>query len=349
MKSPVLEVAAFTGGHSISSRRFRVEQYIAPLRAQGIDVHEYVSRHGSWPPRARWKRPGWLAASLAERVGAVLTGRRHDVTLLQRELVSTLLTLEPWTRRPRVLDVDDAVWLNGTRAHRNFARLASMCQGVLAGNAYIAEAVGRWNARVEVLPTAVDTERFVPLDPADGDADHGPIIGWSGLYAGSMYLRSIDGALARVLEKHPSARLRVVSDAWPGLRLVPRERIEFIRWSPANEVPTIQQMSVGLMPIDDSEWSKGKCSYKMLLYMACGVPVVVSPYGMNGEVLAQGEIGFGAATEDEWVDKIGSLLSDAGARRAMGVAGRRVVEDHYSLRALAPRMAGFLRSTAGTS
>jgi glycosyltransferase involved in cell wall biosynthesis len=343
-----IKVAAFTGGKTISSRRFRVEQYIEPLRAHGVDVHEFVSRHGAWPPAARWKRPAWLLNALVERVGPVLASRDHDVTLLQRELISTLLTLEPWTGRPRVLDVDDAVWLNGARSRKNFARLASMCQGVLAGNQYIADAMSAWNPNILVLPTAVDTERFVPahgLAPNDGV----PIIGWSGLHAGSKYLLAIEPALARVLRERPRARLRIVSDLQPALRHVPPERVEFVHWSPANEVRTIQEMSVGLMPIDDTEWSKGKCSYKMLLYMACGVPVVVSPYGMNAEVLAHGAVGFGATTEPEWVEKVIELLDDADRRRMMGVAGRRAVEDHYSLHSLAPGMATFLRLSAGTS
>jgi glycosyltransferase involved in cell wall biosynthesis len=97
-------------------------------------------------------------------------------------------------------------------------------------------------------------------------------------------------------------------------------------------------MSVGLMPIDDTLWSRGKCSYKMLLYMACGVPVVVSPFGMNKDVLAQADVGFGAVSDEDWMTAIGRLLDDAAQARATGMRGREVVERHYSLAALSARL-----------
>lgn len=119
--------------------------------------------------------------------------------------------------------------------------------------------------------------------------------------------------------------------------------VEFVRWSPKNEVQTIQEMSVGLMPIDDTPWSRGKCSYKMLLYMACGIPVVVSPYGMNDEVLSKGRAGLSAKSHSEWIDSIDWLLDSPGDRLSMGITGRNIVETEYSLNVLAPRMASYLR------
>jgi glycosyltransferase involved in cell wall biosynthesis len=119
--------------------------------------------------------------------------------------------------------------------------------------------------------------------------------------------------------------------------------VEFIPWSPENEVRTIQEMSMGLMPIDDTLWSRGKCSYKMLLYMSCGVPVVVSPYGMNAEVLAQGDVGFGAVSTDDWVAKIRWLLDNEQAGAQMGRNGRVVVEAHFALETLAGTMAAYLK------
>src|SRR5271157_507778 len=107
-----LRVAAFTGGRTISSRRFRVQQYLPYLEKLGIDVTEYVARFGSWPPTQKFRRPFWLAATLLDRIPAVVKSHGYDLTLLQREMVSTLVTLEGLTGRPRVLDLDDAVWLN---------------------------------------------------------------------------------------------------------------------------------------------------------------------------------------------------------------------------------------------
>jgi glycosyltransferase involved in cell wall biosynthesis len=335
-------VAAFTGSRTVSSARFRVRQYVGALAQQGIDLDELISRFGSWPPRAPTLRPAWFLGALAERLIPILGSRRSDLVLFQRELISTFFTLERFAGRPRVLDLDDAVWLNGRRAQRSFDALVQACDGVICGNAFLAEHVSRLNGTVIVIPTAVDTERFRPASSPEPRRT----VGWSGLQSGYRYLLAIEDALARVLAARPDAVLRIVSDARPVLRRIPAERVEFVPWSPDVEVSTIQSMSVGLMPIDETPWSLGKCSYKMLLYMACGVPVVVSPFGMNGEVLSRGDVGHAAASESEWVDAIVGLLDEPERRQRLGATGRRVVEEHYSVSAHAPRLGAFLRGVA---
>jgi glycosyltransferase involved in cell wall biosynthesis len=337
-----LRVAAFTGGARLGGARFRVRQYIPRLRELSVDVREFVARFGSYPPVRKTLRPAWALATVAERAPAALRSYAYDLTLLQREMVSTFLTLEPLTKRPRVLDVDDAIWLH--RRGDFFPRLARRCAGVICGNAYIADAVSRWNQNVRIVPTAVDTDRFRPR--TNGTPDGPPVVGWSGLPSGFPYLLSIDRPLGRVLERHPEARLRVVSRWPPRFEHVPEDRVEFIEWSEDNEVQTIQGMTVGLMPLDGTAWSLGKCSYKMLLYMACGVPAVVSPVGMNAEVLAKGSVGLGPRTEDEWVDALDTLLESPTRGRQMGRAGRDVVASHYSVAVLAPEIASCLRSFA---
>jgi glycosyltransferase involved in cell wall biosynthesis len=337
-----LRVAAFTGSRRLGGPRFRVRQYIPRLREFGVEVSEFVARIESYPPERKLLRPLWAAATLADRLPAIARSHRYDLTLLQREMVSTFLTLEPLTRAPRVLDVDDAIWLH--RRGEFFPRLARRCAGVLCGNAYIADVVSRWNPEVRIVPTAVDTDRFRPSS-AQGSGSH-PVIGWSGLPSGLPYLLSIDKALATVLKRYPEARLRVVSRRRPEFEYVPADRVEFIEWSEEVEVETIQGMTVGLMPLDDTPWSLGKCSYKMLLYMACGVPAVVSPVGMNAEVLGKGPVGLGPRTEDEWVDALDSLLKDASSAGEMGRTGRRVVLADYGLGAVTPALASHLKAFA---
>jgi len=341
LASTPLRVAAFTGGETVSSRRFRVQQYLPYLRKLGVEVDEYIAYFGSWPPPQKLARSFWLAATVLDRIPSVAKSHDYDVTLLQREMVSTLVTLERWTHRPRVLDLDDAVWLN-RGAEKRFARLVGMCDGVICGNRFIAEYVHKLQNNLIVLATPVDTDRFRPR-ANDTVPQRKLIIGWAGLSSGFKYLRAIEDALVNVLDRYKDAVVRVVSDRMPGFRQLDGSRLEYIPWSPENEVTTIQEMSVGLMPIDDSLWSRGKCSYKMLLYMACGVPVVVSPFGMNREVLALGKPGFGAIDDRSWSECLSWLLDNPENARQMGVAGRRIVEEHFSLRASAPRLAGFLK------
>jgi glycosyltransferase involved in cell wall biosynthesis len=342
--SPNVSVAAFTGAKSISSPRFRVRQYVPYLENHGIRVTEFVARFGSWPPRSKALRPFWLPATLLDRLPGVVSSYQYDVTLLQREMVSTLVTLERFTHRPRILDVDDAVWLN-RGSERNFATLARLCDGVICGNNFIAENVGRWNSETFVLPTAVDTTRFRPMESRTRRGSK-QIIGWSGIGSGMKCLIDMEPALAAVLGKRRETVLRVVSDVKPRFRLLDESRVEYVPWSPENEVSTIQEMSVGLMPTDDSLWARGKCSYKMLLYMSCGVPVVVSPVGMNNEVLALGKAGFGPQSEAEWVDCINFFLDNPANGSEMGMVGRRIVETHYSLHMLSQRLATYIKRFA---
>ncbi len=338
--SEIMRVAAFTGSRTISSARFRLRQYIAPLRPFGIDVDEFIAEFGSWPPQSKIIRPLWLAATLLQRVPSVIRSHAYDLTFLQREMVSTLATLERWTKRPRVLDLDDAVWTKSRGRH--VEQIARLSQGVICGNRFIAEYVQQFQRNILLLPTGVDTARFVPLP-----AVRRKIIGWSGLAVALKWVYAIEDALATVLDRHPDAIFRIVSDKPPHFSRIPPSRVEYISWSPSIEVRAIQEMAVGLMPLEDSPLARGKCSYKMLLYMSCGVPVVVSPVGMNAEVLAFGQIGFGAVSDEEWIYALDWLLSNDQDALAFGRAGRAIVERHFSLRVLAPRLASFLHTCAG--
>ena len=161
------------------------------------------------------------------------------------------------------------------------------------------------------------------------------------------YLYGIEGALGVVLESHRDARLRVISDVRPAFRELDGERVEFVRWTEEGEREALQGLAVGIMPLEDSVWARGKCSFKMLTYMASGVPVVASPVGMNAEVLGLGEIGFGAATRDEWIEALDVLLGDREKAREMGRRGREVAVRYFSVEALAPRLARELFSVAG--
>lgn len=337
----MIRVAAFTGGHNVPSARFRVRQYIEYLRAEGVDITEFAASLGMYPPQNRLVRPIWGVATIATRLPGIIQSYRYDMTLLQREMLSTFVTLEPLTKRPCVLDVDDAIWLR--RGGKFAARIAKQCEGIICGNAFLAEHFSQWNSNVTIIPTAVDTDRYV-----QGQSVEAPVIGWSGTNSGFRYLYGIEPALVAVLQKIPKARLRIVSNSMPSFRKILENRIEFICWSPENEVQALQGMAVGIMPLEDSLWELGKCSFKMLTYMACGIPVVVSPVGMNSEVLSHGRIGFGARTIDDWVSSLWWLLEDIEQRIEMGKNGRQIILDKYSVNIVAPKLAETLVKLAKT-
>lgn len=333
-------VAAFTGGLSVPSARFRVRQYIPALRGEGVELEEFASGFGQYPPRTRWARPFWALATLAERMPDLVMSHRYDAVLLQREIMSSFVTLEPMTTRPRILDVDDAIFL---QRGGGFARkLAELSDKVICGNNYLAEWFGRWNINVDVIPTAVDTERYLPN--ADTKLSGRPlVIGWIGTSGNYKYLYGIEGALGKVMHALPGTRLKVVGDQLPEFRHLTLDQIDFVPWSETIEAQAIQSMDIGIMPLEDSPWARGKCSFKMLQYMATGLPVVVSPVGMNAEILTLGELGVGATTEKQWLDGLIALLEDGALRARFGAEGRRVVESSFSIRVVAPLLARSLR------
>ena len=334
-----MKVAAFTPGGDVPSARFRVRQFIPHLRALGVTLDEMATRTVAYPPRRRWARPAWGAARLAELAYLSARSHRYDAVMLQREMISSMVTLEATTGRPRILDVDDSIHL--ARGGKTARRLAELSTRVIAGNAYLADWYRRWNRDVVILPTAVDSERY---RPAAATADRETlVIGWIGTSANHAYLAGIEPALVRVVAAHDRVRVRIVSDRPPPFAVLDPARWSFSPWSEEREVADIQSMDIGIMPLVDSEWARGKCSFKMLQYMSCGLPVVVSPVGMNAEVLREGAIGHAARNESEWTDALSGLLGSARSRAAMGAAGRALVERRYATRVLAAELARHLR------
>jgi len=185
---------------------------------------------------------------------------------------------------------------------------------------------------VSVIATAVDVQRFRPV-PRDPAAPR--VIGWSGTWGGYAYFEPLQDALAGLLRRHPDWRLRFVSDRPPALDRLPPAQVEYRPWSPDTEAALTADMDIGLMPLDDTLWSLGKCSYKMLLYMACGVPVVATDLGMNRDLLAMREVGLGVRTQQDWVDALERLIGDDALRRRMGLQGRDLVVERFSLETIA--------------
>jgi len=183
--------------------------------------------------------------------------------------------------------VDDAIWLHRRGAFAG--KLAGHCDAVICGNTFLADYFAKYCKRVFLLPTPVDTKKFFPLRESLASSQ---AIGWSGTAGNLIELERIEPALRAVMRRFPAARLRVICNRRPNLGSLPAGRVDYVPWAPAIEVSAVQDLQIGLMPLQDTDWTRGKCAFKMLTYMACGVPVVASPVGMNQDVLAMGRIGL---------------------------------------------------------
>jgi len=213
---------------------------------------------------------------------------------------------------------------------------------VIAGNNYLAERAYRAGAnRVEIIPTVVDTERYQPKQKAVGEV---PIVGWIGTPQTSRYLKPLLPVFESLKNEMPVRFVAVGAnpedfegtpvEAWP--------------WSEETEVESVQQFDIGIMPLVDSPWERGKCGYKLIQYMACGVPVVASPVGVNLEIVVSDKNGLFADSVGEWDKALRTLINvDSEVRKRMGGAGRARVEEWYSVQAQASRLLNKLYEAVG--
>jgi len=338
--------------------RFRIAQFIPYLEAHGFDVtlsplfttefFRLVYRPGSYMRKAMT----FTALSL-KRLDSLRDISRFDVVFIYREvfpigpaLVERLLTMGD--RPPVVFDFDDAIFLpsvseanrviGALKLPQKVATIIGRSRHVIAGNEYLADYARRFNPAVSVIPTSVDTDVYMPAPPrAERET---PVVGWIGSPTTAPYIRNLAPVLQRVNERHPFT-LRISGLGEP--LVIPGIDVDNVPWSLVDEVALFNGCDVGVYPLADDEWSKGKCGFKAIEFMACGVPVVAAAVGVNREIIEDGANGFLASTDDEWVDKLGRLLADAGLRRRFGETGRRTIETRYSLHEHAPILAATLR------
>lgn len=345
-----MRLLALTRGVDLPSSRFRVRQLVAPLRERGVEVVERTPRvdpnllYFGLERRLRRRQllplaAAQLALDALARLPDVLLSGRYDATLVQRSLVPGFEPLVRLLRGRRILDVDDAIWLEGLGG-RQVPFLARSVDEVIAGNAFLAEYFSAHCPRVHVVPTAVDVRRLAVKRKETGAFT----VGWTGTSGNFPYLGWVGEPLRQFLARHPDARFLAIADRNPQLVLgVPDVQMAFRPWSRETEVSGLAEMDVGIMPLEDGAWARGKCSFKMLQYMAASLPVVVSPVGMNQEVLGLGEVGFGPTTAREWLDALETLYSEREAGREMGRRGRTLVERRFSVERVAAMLEGILR------
>lgn len=337
-----------------ASTRQRFIQYIPFLREHGIEVEVVPLLGDSHLEALNLGRRRGLGAPIAymKRVAALLTRRDYDLLWVHFELFPYLPgwaeRLAGWRGKPVVYDYDDAIFhiydsnrnaavrrLLGRKLEPALSRAAA----VVCGNRYIQNYAQRFCPNTIVIPTVVDTDVYVPAEPGPA-RPAAPLVGWVGSPSTWLNVEPLIPAIVDALSPF-GARFRAVG---PGSAATARPGLELADWSEESEVGELQRLDIGIMPLLDRPFQNGKCGYKLIQYMACGVPVIASPVGVNSEIVTHGEHGFLASTPEEWADALRRLLSDADLRRRMGQAGRRRVEERYSLRVQQPRLLALFNS-----
>jgi glycosyltransferase involved in cell wall biosynthesis len=244
-----------------------------------------------------------------------------------------------------IFDFDDAVMFRDSKRGRpgsvlrqlKFKRTVRGSDRVVAGNAYLEGMTLSYNRNVTVIPTSIDMDRYVPKAGADNDGT--VTLGWIGSASTIFYLERIRGVLDKIYARYPNTRLKIVSDMFLDLSVMP---VEKKRWRCEEEIADLHSFDIGLMPLTDDHWSRGKCGFKLLQYMAVGVPPVCSPVGVNREIVTHGVNGFHATSESEWLESLGSLIRESGLRRRLGTEARRIVKERYSLGVNSGRLAAVI-------
>jgi glycosyltransferase involved in cell wall biosynthesis len=338
-------------------QRYRFEQWDPLLRERGVDItyapfedeelHALVYQPGMMSQKLRL-----VTRALGRRLSLLRKVKDYDVVYILRE--AALLGPPIFERLihqsgvPIVFDFDDAIFVsyrspsNGYLSYLKFAsKTKTICRissHVMVGNPYLAEYARQVNDRVTVIPTTIDTEKYQVPPPKSSSGP--PVIGWTGSYRTVQHLDTLRGPLKKLAERE-SFRLRVIGT--PAYDCPPVD-VEAMRWRADTELEDLGAIDIGVMPLPDDKWSKGKCGLKALQFMALGIPTVCSPVGVNTDIIQDGENGFIAGTEDEWVDKLTRLLHSHELRQRLGHAGRVTVEQKYSAVTQAPRVYEIFKS-----
>lgn len=329
------------------SQRFRFEHFLKFMEENGShwDFEPFVSpgfyeklyNHGSLPSKMVM-----LIGGFASRFLVLFKLHRYQIVFIHRELTPFGPPIFEWIiakllRKKIIYDFDDAIWLTDQHGENQIwkwlkrrSKVKSICKwsgNVSVGNEYLAKYTRRYNQNVVVMPTVVDTEVHVPEIRNQKSEAKRPIIGWTGSHSTLKYLDLIIPALQK-LEKETDFEFRVIANQDPQL---PLKNYQFVTWKKESEIEDLRAFEIGVMPLPDDEWAKGKCGFKLIQYLSLEIPAVASPAGVNKEIILDQKNGFLAHTEKEWVKALTILINDVNLRKKIGQQGRELIMNHYSV------------------
>ncbi len=266
-----------------------------------------------------------------------LFGGKYDLVFIQRKLLSVpMLWLLRRRTRHLVFDFDDAIFLRSSGVpsrtrRRKFRVTISAADLVFAGNSYLVEAAGEHSGRIDLLPTSVDVDRYHPRE----NKLPGFTLVWIGSRSTSRYLASHRDMLEALGAAIPDLTLRVIGDFTFSLNNM---AVENVPWSALDETRLLEESHVGIAPMDDDRWTRGKCALKVIQYMAAGLPVVSSAVGANRDVISHGETGYLAASAADWIKAVQTLHASRALRTEMGTAARHAAASGFSRQAFTSQL-----------
>ena len=361
MRKPRLEIYFPYPPGEVAAQRFRIEQYFPYLELEfDIKIRSFWSAT-TW--RILYKKGHFFQKSVdlmigfTKRIFWLLPALRADYIYILREATPIGPPVIEWIlaklfRKKIIYDFDDAIWLpnqseanrglvKNLKSHSKVGKICSWAYKVCVGNNYLADYAGKYNNRVVIIPTTVDTDHW--HNPAGYSKNENPIpiIGWTGTHSTLKQLDILWPVLDELIQEIPFT-FHIISDEFPEER---RDYVRHIPWNKTSEIADLMQFDIGVMPLYNTEWEKGKCGFKLLQYMALEIPSIASEVGVNGEIVNRSELGFLIKENNPsaWKQAFLKLLSISELRAEMGVEARKRIQDSYSVVANKDKVLGLFK------
>lgn len=345
----VLFICPYPIGRS-PSQRFRFEQYLELLTHNNFEFRLSSFFSLDWSPldgKNALSAIMSLINGYFKRWLLLFSIGRYQYIFIHREVAPLGPPLFEWlmvkfSSAKLIYDFDDAIWLTDNLEESNFIRLvrwrikvASICKWssiISCGNEYLANYARNFNTSVVVNPTTIDIDgiKSEKIRTSSNQGVNEITIGWTGSHSTLKYLNQIEAVIRQLQNSNPNIKLLVIANKKPDLKI---SNFEFRMWSKATEIEDLMNISIGIMPLPDNDWTKGKCGFKILQYMALGIPCIASNVGVNQQIIQHGINGYLCSTVEEWVHYFHLLISNPSLREEIGQNGKKTVRDHYSVAA----------------
>lgn len=346
-KITILFICPYPVGQS-PSQRFRFEQYFHILSAHGYTYHVQ-----SFLTTKNWQlfyqagntvlKSTILLRGYFKRVLLLFRVVSYDFVFVHREATPVGPPVFEWLitkvlKKRIIYDFDDAIWLTDKtneswieKALRWRGKVRSICKWsyrVSCGNDYLSSFAKQYNLNVVYNPTTIDTTNLHSVQRIQSSKKEKITVGWTGSHSTLKYLNTIEPVLIELEKKYQQLEILVIANQKPELQL---RSLKFLPWCKDTEADDLLKMDIGIMPLPDDEWTKGKCGFKALQYMAMKIPAIVSCVGVNVDIVDHGVNGFHATTQAEWLESLERLIGDETLRKEMGESGRKKVIEYYSI------------------
>lgn len=342
--------------------RFRIYQYFPHLRKHNIKVNLSPFLFSSYfkivyKPGKFFSKIIYFFLGTIKRFYDLLRALGYDIIYIYRESYPigppVFEYILHFIGKSIICDFDDAIFLPNTsnvnwflsllRPRPNIDKIIRLSNCVVVGNDYLKEYALKFHKNVFVLPTVVDTNKYVPATENKYKTNENVVIGWIGSHTTQSYIKAFIPVFRKLRGKNKNILLKIVGGDFTSAEDL-ADNIIIHKWFLQKELKELQSFDIGIMPMPDNNWTKGKCGFKAILYMSAGVPAVCSKVGANCEIVQDGVNGFLASNEEEWIKKLSILIENPSLRTNIALRGRKTVEEKYSVKVNAPKFSEILQS-----